>query len=284
MVLDIKEIGALLKKTREEQNREIEQLAEVLKIAERYLLAIEAGQIDELPSNTKIYYNLFVRSYARELGLDPDELLESMDTAEEKPEGDKNGETSPVSSTAGPERPYGETPLYKIGLWLAAVVVVIFVVVLILSRTGGKKGDVNETPSVTTGDALQIESAASDSIVTTGLPIDSMESKVKTDSVIPKLTVNHQPDSLKMGIMVNELSWVQVVADGNIVLEDNLDSGMTRTVRAAEVFLISLGNPNGVQLTLNGQLLRPLSPRGRPIKDVMISRENQKNYYLQLEE
>jgi len=292
MGFDYKQIGALLRKQREEQNRDIDKIAEDLKIGERYLAAIEAGQIDELPSNSKIYYNLFVRSYAKELGLDPEELLESMEFYEQEKEDESSAVQEEVPEEIENSRPHGETPLYKIGIWLAVLVIIIFGVIFVLSELGEDKAantatheEVEESPeefadSSVIGDSL----SADESMVPGEL---SEQAEIANDTVRNTMKDTTRPvvveavDSLELYISISELSWMQVVADNDTALEDNLDSGVTRSFKAADSFMISLGNPAGVSLKINDTLLRPLSRRGRPIKDVLITRNNLKDFYLE---
>ncbi|RKX23408.1 MAG: hypothetical protein DRP51_00345, partial [Candidatus Zixiibacteriota bacterium] len=73
------DIGKQLKALRLEQKREIKDIARETRVSENYLEAIEAGRVEDFPST--VYYNLFARSYARELGQDPD-LIFVVTTAE----------------------------------------------------------------------------------------------------------------------------------------------------------------------------------------------------------
>ena len=82
-----KKIGEILAAARMEQNKSLKEAAEITKIKESYLEAVEAGNPDGLPSTT--YFNLFARSYAQYLGIDPalfDEFeeLDQNQLAEEK--------------------------------------------------------------------------------------------------------------------------------------------------------------------------------------------------------
>jgi hypothetical protein len=77
---------------------------------------------------------------------------------------------------------------------------------------------------------------------------------------------------------------VVVVADGDTVLIDNLDSGFARTLAAQEGFAISLGNPSGVELKLNNRPLRSISPGGRVVNNVVIDRSNFEDFFLNNED
>jgi cytoskeleton protein RodZ len=61
-------IGETLRRERLKRNLELGQIAQELKIASRFLEAIEAGQLDKLPGG--VFTKSFIIQYARLLGLD----------------------------------------------------------------------------------------------------------------------------------------------------------------------------------------------------------------------
>lgn len=66
------ELGAALRQAREELRLTLEQVEEATRIRQKYLLALEQGQYDELPTPGHIHG--FLRNYARYLDLDMDEV------------------------------------------------------------------------------------------------------------------------------------------------------------------------------------------------------------------
>ncbi|HCX14698.1 MAG TPA: hypothetical protein DGZ24_05220 [Rhodospirillaceae bacterium] len=67
------DVGALLCTTRKRTGKDLQQIAEVLRIRFNYLHAIEGGRYEELPGQA--YALGFIRSYAEYLGLDGDEVI-----------------------------------------------------------------------------------------------------------------------------------------------------------------------------------------------------------------
>ena len=65
-----------LKAHRESHNIEISEISERTKINPRFLQAIESGDFSVLPS---VYLRLFLRSYAIEIGFDPDKTLNDFE-------------------------------------------------------------------------------------------------------------------------------------------------------------------------------------------------------------
>jgi cytoskeleton protein RodZ len=66
-------VGAGLRAVRERLGWKLPEVADTLRIRQEFLEAIEAGNLAALPGPA--YRSGFVRSYARTLGLDPDEIL-----------------------------------------------------------------------------------------------------------------------------------------------------------------------------------------------------------------
>ncbi len=72
----IEEIGRKLRQAREEKSLTHEQVSRELRIRVQYLKALEEGDLGVLPSAVQV--RGFLRSYADFLGLNPDELLVSL--------------------------------------------------------------------------------------------------------------------------------------------------------------------------------------------------------------
>ena len=257
MEYDYTEIGKVLKKRREELQRKLPDIAEEIKIAESYLKAIENGQVNQLPS--MVFYNLFVRSYAKELELDAEQILE--DTA--KPEIDQAALSDEDGAESG-DRGGKKTLIFSL---LAVIIVVVAVYIIFFMG----KGD--DTQGLLPGQNIDSLSG-----LTGGALSDSL---LESDTTEPEIIL---PDPLNLRIIATDLCWVLVVADDDTLLNNNLEPNAIRNYQAYYNFSISLGNPAGVQMALNGVLLGSISPTGGPVRDVLINRENMKDFYLFPEE
>ncbi len=78
-------IGVALRREREKKRWGLERLAAKTKIKREYLVALEEEQFEKLEHT--IYFRLFLRAYAKELGLDGDKLLKLYEShlEEQKP-------------------------------------------------------------------------------------------------------------------------------------------------------------------------------------------------------
>src|SRR6266498_3884435 len=66
-------VGEFLRRERELRHISLDDVAERTKISRRYLEAIEESRYDRLPGET--FVRGFIRSYAKFVGLDPDETM-----------------------------------------------------------------------------------------------------------------------------------------------------------------------------------------------------------------
>lgn len=71
--MQTKKIGQILSEARQDQRLTLSQLAARTKIKLEYLQALEKNQFEKLPG--AVYIKGFIKSYARELKLDPQSLL-----------------------------------------------------------------------------------------------------------------------------------------------------------------------------------------------------------------
>jgi transcriptional regulator with XRE-family HTH domain len=266
------EIGEQLKARRLEQKREIKDIAEETRVSAEYLEAIEAGDIDSFPST--VYYNLFARSYARELGFDPDRLF--VVSTEDSLELERVEALGPdvTEEELKALEPKENNSMTKVILWLVGVVLVIFIAVMIFTLTAGEK-EKNAEEMSGHGDTAVVEQASEDtSMADVPITHDS------DDSLLSKPVYGESlPPKMRLRIDANQLSWVFVMSDGDTALNRTIDSGDYRIIRAQRQFIISSGNPTGVTFRLNDTLLKPLSVGGGLIRNVEINRMNKDDYF-----
>jgi len=251
MEYDYAEIGKVLKKRREELQKKLSDIAEDIKISESYLEAIEEERLDLLPS--MVFYNLFVRSYAKELELDPEQLLEDSAT----PEAELG-----VNGAEGAEGEDEEKKSAR-GWWFGLLAVIVIAVAAILFFFPG-----NDKPGEMTAGQYSDSAGWGDSLADSLAGADSIEVEIIL------------PDPLNLRIIATDLCWVLVISDDDTALNGNLDPNSVKNFQAYYDFKISLGNPSGVQMALDGVLLKPLSESGGPVRDVLISRENMATFHL----
>src|SRR5438477_2289374 len=78
------DIGAELRNARKARKLSIEEIARVTKISPSVLRAIDRNDFSSVPGG--LFTRGFLRAYAREVGLDPEEIVQLYRTEFEQPE------------------------------------------------------------------------------------------------------------------------------------------------------------------------------------------------------
>jgi transcriptional regulator with XRE-family HTH domain len=259
-----KEIGEILAAARRDQNKTLKSASESTKIMEQYLMALEAGKPEKLPSNA--YFQLFARSYAQYLGIDAnvfDEIEENNlavngIAAEGKaPEAVDEEKAEAVSQSQA--RKFGRSLIY-----LASVIVVIFIAFIVYSQFfmgDSESAFLREMTDTLTGesDASSSEETATDQLIIPANPYEAFE-------------------KLKMYMKVKQDVWAIVVRDGDTILNRRLLAGEERLWEADYRYHVTLGISTAVDLYVNDQMLAPLTDRARTIAGLEINQINYKDF------
>ena len=162
--MNFEELGLTLQREREKKGLSIEVVMEATKISRTNLVAMEGGDRSALPH--PVYAKGFVRSYARYLGLDADELCmvvdrEFQDQFEEV--GGAGYEVSPAAEKAFQEKDGPERRKKKKRAWPLLLLLVVAVAIAAFVFFGVKGKDVSvETRSAPVAEKAETPSSAPD--------------------------------------------------------------------------------------------------------------------------
>jgi len=260
--------GEILKNARVAAEKTLEQMSAETQINIRYLGEIEAGGNFSLP---EIYRKTFIRTYAKALGLDPEEIF----GGEEAEAAEALSRVDPVSEgpVAGPPvEPPLASPVFSGTLSDNAqrrtmVIVVIFLLtalILAVKWLGSDDGGGGGTPPV----------AASPRQTSAPRPGEGLSAfNQDKDTRGSEPAGGPAPDSLVLVATSSESVWVHIVLDNDSAIEYTMPPKYSVTLRAAENFLLAVGNPAGLSITLNGRHLDILGGGNRPKKNILLSRK-----------
>ena len=277
------EIGQLLRQTREAKELSLADVEEQIRIRQRYLSALEAGDWDELPN--PVATRGFLRAYATFLGLDADELIAQSESAE-------NATTlttpSPSSSDYKPINLdlYDETTrrTHRMRRILGFILTLIPLIILayLLYQYGlpylqGRMGGGNLiTPTVElppAGEAPTTPVIAISTDTPTAMPVLTLESELptftptpaatSTPTITPSPTLTATPaESIRLRVVITNTAWIRVVTDGQVQVESLVDPGFDQEFVAHEQMEFLTGNAGGVELSLDGKPLPRLGDIG----------------------
>lgn len=227
-------LGQRFRAAREERGLTLSEVSEQLRIRSVYLAAIEDE--DWKAIGAAVYTRGFLRTYARFLGLDPEEAV-----------GEFNGRIGAVSAasesparTAVPEyrEPRSLSPL----IWLAgavALLLIAFVVYLYFAPPRNAGGTVAAVATPASSPSGSFGTAAAAAAPATPSPL---------------------PRANTLAIRISAPSWLRVTVDGDVRMEGTFPAGTSRTFHG-KTALVRVGNAGGVDLILDG---KPLGKLGGP--------------------
>ncbi|MEM9501624.1 MAG: RodZ domain-containing protein [Pseudomonadota bacterium] len=242
--------GDLLRAAREEQKLELEHVSAQTRIPVRHLEVLEAGEFDTLPS--RAYAIGFSRTYASELGLNPEEVVDLVrsDMAELQ---------THRAVMAGDMEPGDPAKLPSAGLaWFGGFAALVLAVGLVAFFTNYFAAGTGPAPLIAENSAAEPATAeiavASDGVVTSAANTPTSSGKVVFTA-------------LEDGI------WVRFYEDGGERLfESQMASGDRFELPAgASEPRINTGRPDAFAITIDGQAVPKLAEEPVVIGDAPIS-------------
>lgn len=231
------EMGATLSLKRQEKQLSLAQVETQTRIRSRFLRAIEAGKLDELPE--PVYIQSFIQKYAEVLGLDGKDFASSF------PVSDRFLSPQPETISLPPSQL--KTPHLYV-LYVLMIVGTVTALSQILSRSEPlSNSQLQKQPTIS---AVKPTSPKTTQKVKSVNPSNSTASKT------------NKP--VQVGMTLKAESWMRVVADGKKQFEGLLPQGTQRTWVANEQLKVRVGNAGAVLVTTVDQKdAKPLGELGQ---------------------
>ena len=253
--------GERLKKEREKRNMSLEDVASVTKISVRNLRALEQEKFDQMPGG--IFNRGFVRSYAKHLGLDDEQVVaDYMEAAGETLpfQNPPNAQPTPPNmlqsahpgSLPAPPEPRSEgsadnTPSVP---WAALAGLLLFGTVLIAAWFYHSHRQPPEGPPTT-----QASSAPAASQTTT--PPSGSSEPAQTSAAAPSSTTpapaTPPAGGFDVTLRARDEVWLSSAVDGQPPSESTLEDGQSMVVHASNRAILKLGNAAALDVAFNGQ-------------------------------
>lgn len=235
--------GEDLRRERELRGVSLREIAEGTKISLRFLEALEDDRVDVLPGG--LFPRSFVRQYATFVGLDPERTVADFIA--------HHGRPVPDRAPPPPARPAWLSPG---ALFLAVVALVAGFLVLRPTSRG-------ESPDPPTAEAT---------------PVPTAPAVLPTDRVYPPPVTTPTPsaehDTLVLTMTAEANCWVEVLADGETVINRVLAEGESETLEAQGEIVLSVGNAGGLAIRVNDRPALPLGRSGEVRKNIVITRQS----------
>jgi cytoskeleton protein RodZ len=273
------DLGATLQRARQANRLTLEQLSRTTKISVSNLRALEANDFERLPAS--IYTRGFLRAYAREVGLDPEETVEQYlqqveeETAQQLEAERREAEAIeaarhhhhfesashddqqrfPRSLIPAPLRIQVDLQSLPIPAAVASGVVMLGVAIALVVWNGGRES-IDEATS-----AAAAEQPAAPAETT----------PPAADDAVRATNVGDGP--LQIELKTTGPCWVSASADRTHVFARLMQAGESQMIEAKDELVMRVGDPSTLTVTVNGAALRPLGRAGVPVT-VEMTREN----------
>lgn len=270
-----REVGQVLADARKEKNLTIWQVAAQIHIRQQYLVDLEEGRLYDLPG--RVYILGFIRTYARLLELDGEELVRRVSTMPNLPDYARSQVPIPMNAEEEPNFP----------------ILVLSALFIVCLATGGYfflKPSSNSTSEKDFSPGI-IQPQEQEKAIQANSPLEGNSSDQPLEAPvavvpqsIPKLLVLKEetlaqksaqlgdnekdikdtvPSSKKITLKAKEPSWVEIRDEGGRVF-------FMRVLQRGEEFVVpdkpgavfNTGNAGGIDIFVGDQKLPPLGARG----------------------
>jgi len=255
------EIGAYLRRVREEYRLSLDEIESRTMIPVRLLRAIEDGNLNKLPE--PVYVQGFIKLYADALGLGGNEFAEAFPT--DRP--------MQVVTSSWKDSPAAQ--LRPLHLYLAYVVLII-VSVSLLSRIVNRSATI---ASPLASPAINTQPFAGTPGQTPN-PATAQQSPFSPGNPVPanRTALNRPSDPnkpVRVDVKLTAQSWMRIVIDGETEFEGVLPEGTERTWMGKTEIIVRAGNAGGVMLAYNsGQAAKMGAPGAVEEKTFTLTQES----------
>jgi len=291
-------IGEMLRRERLKRGLTLEQISNELKVSQRLLKAIESDDFSKLPGG--VFARSFVRQYARLVGLDEEEMGNTVRQLLEPPAaapGHAAWLAEPASAPVNPSAKPIELPRLEEwqavgkdrGRWFSSLRSLALVVLVMVICSGvytwwqHQRRQASQparetaqtiaprpaTPasgaparSIPAPAAPAANGVAETTLETHANPPDGNPAPPAVNAILRSTDVVGDHGAVRVDLTAEEAVWILVRSDGKYMFSGVLSPNQSRTVEAASSVFLQLGNAGGVTITLNGKPIGSVGSRG----------------------
>ncbi|MGQ9503132.1 MAG: helix-turn-helix domain-containing protein [Anaerolineae bacterium] len=253
----MKELGDLLRRSREELGLTLDDVQTITCIQRRYLEALEQERFGELPD--PVVGRGFLRSYASVLKLDPEVLVGMFDGLTRPAEVPDDGAMLSEKGVLYKDIPIG-TSTRTLSDFLVGILAVLAVI-----------GSLVGAFHVFQGQLLPFLEEARESVLPTEDAVFILPTPTPLPTYTPTPTNTPTPiyyTGVTVELRITEESWVQVFVDGVKEFEGILRPGDEKHWNGQKQVAVRVGNAGGVEAVVNGESMGRMGQRGQVVDQV----------------
>jgi len=261
------DFGSTLRSARERKGISLRHIANSTKISMGALEALERNDFKRLPGG--IFSRSFVRAYAQEVGLDPDEtvaefLREAGESFEPPPAVvDEEAASTVTREDPGIDLQPSLAPRI-IKLALIAVPLVVIIVYFAMTR-------VSPEPAA--------PPAAAEALAAPVAPEPEPEAEAEEEASVPSGPISDLAPGETMRLVLEPTSecWVSLTVDGRVAVSRLMAAGERETHEIREGAVLQVGDAGAMAFSINGRPSKPVGGRGQ-VETLRITRANFKDF------
>lgn len=252
-------IGKLLKDRREMLSLSIKEIHEMIYIPEKYLMAMESGQFDQLPS--PVQARGMLQNYAEFLNLETDSILlayaDSLQSRRKERQILDESTQKQAAKEISPTRLKLKS-FFTLDLLVITAIFIIFAGFVIwgvnrILSVDSPNADATDLPEVSdillaTGSPTPQQTTTSLSFVEEATPEVTIQ-----EEATPLFTPRPNNNPINIVIIPRQRVWVQVTSDLEIVYEGRLMPGNAYDYSGQETVEVLTGNAGALQIYFNEQ-------------------------------
>ena len=246
------DLGRKLREARERKGVSLRQIANSTKIAASVLEGLERNDISRLPGG--IFGRAFVRSFASEIGLDPEAIIQEF--IAQFPDDVVTAGHPQARQFEDREALESDRRMTSTFMWLIAVSIPIAGVVVYFTTAGRPAPSVTvEAPSARSAPPPASSAAPVSDADATGIE-QPPATRVAGAAAAGQLTVT---------IAVKRACWVSATIDQQKQVSRTLQPGEPQTFVIRRELALTAGDAEAVTLTINGMPAKPLGRSGEVV-------------------
>jgi cytoskeletal protein RodZ len=268
------DIGGELRRARKARSRSIEEISRATKISPSVLRAIESNEFESVPGG--LFTRGFLRAFAREVGLDGEEIVRryraEFEPRETPPDAERPDSAAPSDSdvpldTDDEWRRSRRTQIIQVAV-IVMVVLVYFGALRLpktLANTDLKSTEAIGGPSATAMPAGTATPAGAPTAAATATSGAAAARAAATPAEVPVATtgrLDHARGELKLEIRPQGLCWVEAIADGQRIVARLMNAGDRQPLNVREDLTLIVGDPATFAFSIDGIPGRSLGRAG----------------------
>jgi cytoskeleton protein RodZ len=228
-------LGERLRAAREARGLSLSDVAEQIRIRSVYIAAIEEENWSTV--GAPVYVRGFLRTYARFLGMDPEEAVAAFNRMQPSYGSPQAGAGRPNAELDGPAR------RGSLLIWIAGAVAVLLIGFVVYNEVMLRRAPVVAGPQPT--------ATPSSSAIATPLPSPTAAAQASPAA----------GGANSLALVLSAPSWLRVTVDGSVSMEGTFPAGTAKTFHGKNA-LVRIGNAGGVEIYVDGKDVGKLGKPG----------------------